>query len=155
MIKNFQHCTNGYIALMSATIISLILLGMTFTLASGGYYSRFNALNKEYKKVSLGLAESCANVALLEVAQNYNFTVPAAGSSTLVGGEHCLIKSVSFSPTDSATHRRTVYITSQGEYHGAYSNITVSASVVEPAFSSYARSNLVIWQETTTTNSGP
>ncbi len=38
------------------------------------YFSRFNVSDKEYKRVSVGLAESCANVALLKLAQNFSIS---------------------------------------------------------------------------------
>ena len=95
-MKFFQQKNeSGYIALMSVIIISLILLAFTAVLSMSGYFSRFNALAGEYKRVSLGLAESCVNVALLKIAQNPNYT----GDETVpVGTNNCNIKLVSYNP---------------------------------------------------------
>lgn len=78
----------GYIALMSAIIISVILLGLTFTLSFRGFFGRFNILDSEFKERSLGLAEACAERALLRLA-----TIPKyAGNETLtIDGESCQI----------------------------------------------------------------
>ena len=62
--------SSGFIALMSVLIISITLLGISFTRSNNGFFSRFGVLDSEYKKIGLGLAESCTNVALLKIAQN-------------------------------------------------------------------------------------
>lgn len=134
-MNNFYNKTNngGYIALISAIIISFILISLTFTVSASGYFSRTNVSYIEYKRVSLGLAESCANAALLKVAQNYNYTPPLGGDVVRVGTEICTILKVT-NMTEVAG-RRTTTVFSRGIYRGAFSNIKVSASVSNPSSS--------------------
>lgn len=139
---NYTPHNKGYIALMSAIIISLILVGMTFSISTGGYFSRFNVLNSEYKRISLGLAESCVNSALLRVSQDYNYLPAAVGDSVDVGAETCLIKSVTYGP--EVAGRKPAYITAQADYRGAFSNIKVSATVASTTYANTSRATLYV-----------
>jgi hypothetical protein len=71
--------SRGFIALTSAILIAAVLLGITTTLSTSGYFARGDSLTSEFKRVSLGLAESCANAALLKFATNYSY----AGNETI------------------------------------------------------------------------
>jgi hypothetical protein len=134
-----QH---GYIALMSAVIISLILTGMTFSLSGSGYFSRYNVLNSEYKRVSLGLAESCVNSALMKISQDYMYMPAAMGDSVNVGTQNCLIKSVTYGPEIAG--RKAAYIAAQADYQGAFSNIKVSATIASTTYSNASRATLYV-----------
>ncbi len=61
---------SGFIALMSTLILTAVLVGVMFTANTSSFYSRYDALGAEFKRVSLGLSESCSNAALLKIAQN-------------------------------------------------------------------------------------
>ena len=63
------HYPRGYIALISAIIISVVLLGLATAIGQSTFFSRFNALNREYKRISLGLAESCVHAALSKISK--------------------------------------------------------------------------------------
>ena len=132
---------SGYIALVSTVIISLILLGLTFTVSSAGYFTRFNSLDAEYKRVSLGLAESCVNVALLKIAKQYTAYNPA-GEVVTVGTELCTIDSVTYTTTGIAG-QSLVTIQTHACYprdpadpskcaSGAFSNIKTTATASDP-----------------------
>lgn len=54
---------------MSVIIISAILLVLVFTLGTSSFFNRFDALDAENKRVSLGLAEACVSSAMLRSAQ--------------------------------------------------------------------------------------
>ena len=138
----FTQRKKGYIALMSAIIISLILTGMTFALSGSGYFSRFNVLNSEYKRVSLGLAESCVNSALMNISQNYAYAPAAVGDSINIGAQHCLIKSVTYGP--EVAGRKAAYITAQADYQGAFSNVKVSATIASTTYSNASRATLSV-----------
>jgi hypothetical protein len=62
----------GFIALMSAIIISVVLLVLATTLSVAGFFSRFNVLDAQYKQQSSGLARGCIDAALLQLAQDPN-----------------------------------------------------------------------------------
>lgn len=92
---------SGFIALISAIIISVVLLAIAATLSLSGFYTRFNILDSEYKKRSLGLAEACAETALLDLANNINYTLQASDGSVPVGTDTCAIVSISPGPPRS------------------------------------------------------
>jgi len=123
---------NGYIALMSSIIIALILLGLAFSVSSSGYFYRFNVLNNEFKRVGLGLAESCVNSALLKMAQNYTYAPAVGGDIVPVGSQTCNIKSVTYGPEDPVTHQKTATIETQAQYRGSFSNMDIHATVRNP-----------------------
>src|ERR1044072_7315133 len=76
----------GYIALMSALIISVILIGFLTTLSLGGFFGRFNVLNSEFKERSAAVAEGCANAAISRMGGDVTY----AGNEDLVfGGNTC------------------------------------------------------------------
>lgn len=127
---------------MSAIIISLILTGMTFALSGSGYFSRFNVLNSEYKRISLGLAESCVNSALMRVSQDYTYMPAAVGDSVNVGAQNCLIKSVTYGP--EVAGRKATYISAQADYQGAFSNVKVSATIASTTYSNASRATLSV-----------
>jgi len=79
----------GFIALMSAIVISILLLAITVSLGFSGYFTRFNILDSEDKERSVGLAEACGDTAILDLAQG---TVPSTPSNiTVNGSDHCTI----------------------------------------------------------------
>ncbi len=134
-MKNRKINTNrGFIALISAIIISAVLLTLSASVSVGSFSSRFSALNAEYKQVSLSLAESCVNMALLKIGQNYSYTT--TGDTVAIGADSCSIKSVSCvsgcAPSDP---KKTITIKTQAQYKGAFSNVVVSATAQNPALS--------------------
>ncbi len=80
----------GFIALISAIVISTILLGLAITAGSSTFSTRFDALNGEYKRVSLGLAESCIHAALLNIGQNFSYVV-APGTPGYSASRHGVV----------------------------------------------------------------
>lgn len=82
----------GFIALMSAIIISVILLLMAISLSFTGFYSRANILDYELKEISSALAEACADTAILRLANNPNYTGPER--VTVSGSDTCDIKTI-------------------------------------------------------------
>ena len=123
---------NGFIALTSAVIISSVLLVLATTVSATAFFSRFNSLNTEYKRISLGLAESCVNSALLKIAQNYTYAPAAGGDVVNIGSDTCIIRSA---PYTTLGNKRTYTITVQASYKGAFSNIIVSAVAQDPTVS--------------------
>lgn len=149
--------SRGYIALISAIIISFILISLTLTVSASGYFSRANVSSIEYKRISFGLAESCANTALLNVAQNFYYVPPLGGEIVPVGDETCTIKTASSTALDT-TGRKTVYITTQAQYRGAWSNVKVTTLVINPSSDVFVRGtpvpsmvNISAWEESATT----
>ncbi len=159
-MKSFSHNFNteqGYIALISAIIIALVLLVMTAAVSQAAFFARFNALDAEYKRISLGLAESCVNVALLRISQSYG--TPPSPDTIHVGTddqglpEDCDIKSVVYSgaPTDP---QRTATIATTGYYHGTFSNMQVTATAHNPLVPATLRASLTVLVHVINNNGG-
>src|SRR3989338_9629330 len=111
----------GYIALISTIVISLILLALTANMSTAGFYVRFNSLDSEYKRISLGLAESCVHAALLKLAKNNTYAPPSGGEIVSVGSEECTI--VEVIPDSVDPTKKTVK--TQADFSGAFSNMEI------------------------------
>lgn len=83
---------NGYIALTSVMIISIVIMIIAITLSSYSFFSRSNVLDAEFKKIGGALAEACAEKALLKIAQNNSY----AGNENIIinSGKQCSILTV-------------------------------------------------------------
>ena|SRR3989338_10087446 len=82
----------GFIALMSAIIISVVLLLMITNLSLTGFYGRFNVLDSELKERSSALAEACVDTALLRIANDPTYPYPT-NDPINVDGNDCIIES--------------------------------------------------------------
>lgn len=109
---------SGYIALISAIIISIVLLTVVSSVSVGGFFGRFNILDSEYKEISSGLAEACLEIAIITLANNENYS---GGETFPIGDEGCDI--ISITPS---TWPKTVKL--QGIYKNAYTNLIVVLS---------------------------
>ncbi len=94
--KNPQTNT-GFVALISAIIISVILLLMVINVSLTAFYSRFNILDSELKERSSALAEACADTAMLKLANNSSYN--PVNEVVTVGSDTCTIISVTGSIT--------------------------------------------------------
>src|SRR5258708_7401043 len=91
-VLSYKLQEGGFIALISAVIISALLLVITFTLSFAGYFARFNTLDIEFKKQSVALAEGCVDKTLLLLAQG---TVITTQTPVTIGTDTCTIFPVS------------------------------------------------------------
>ena len=66
----------GFIAITTTIILSVILLLVATSLSFSGFFTRYNILDSELKKVSVALAEGCIDQALLKLATNSSFSFP-------------------------------------------------------------------------------
>lgn len=88
---NINEYEKGYIALTSVVIISVLIMIITLTLSSVSFSSRFNILGAELKKISLALAEACAETALLKLAQNSSYS---GNENIQIGDKSCSILTI-------------------------------------------------------------
>ena len=134
MKKEFYKTKNsGYIALISTIIISAVLIGLTSMVSQSSFFSRFDSLNGEYKRISKGMAESCVNLALLEVAQNPNTPSVVDKNISSVGCKYTITNPLSYT-----NNKKTVDITASAEYpsiNGAFSKVEANFTVYDPQFS--------------------
>lgn len=122
------NSNRGFVALISVVLISAILLIVIVTLGLSTFFQRFDTLDTENKRVSLGYAEGCVNAAMLRIAQN----------AAYAGGEYCSLNSTC-SSSMSASLRvceicQVTYpsgkaqILARAAVNGAYSNLTVTVN---------------------------
>ena len=97
MIFIDQKHNSGFVALISAIIISVILLLIVTNLSLTGFYDRSNILDGELKERSAALAEACADTALLKITTDpvYNPT----NEIVPVGSDTCTVISVTGTTT--------------------------------------------------------
>ena len=88
MSINFQE-NKGFVALVSAIVISILLLAITLALTFSGFFARFNVLDSESKERSLALAESCADTAILNLAEDVAYN--PVNQIVNVGSDTCKI----------------------------------------------------------------
>lgn len=98
--------SRGFVALMSAIIISAVLLMVVGAGSLSSYYVRFNILDREYKRMSATLADACAGEARLKLSADAAY----AGDTTVaVGTEQCYIGPVAVAGTQRSFGVRAVY----------------------------------------------
>ena len=124
MVKN-----SGYIALISAIIITLVVMVVVSSLSLTGFLSRFNILHSEYKELSVALSESCVEAAILELIEDPNWP---GGETINVGSQTCEIR-----PVQTLGTQRV--IETQSEFRESHTNLRV-------VFDSVSRT-LVSWDE--------
>ncbi len=116
MSTNRQGRPSGFVALLSAVIISAALLVLAISGNLAGFYHRFNVLDREEKAESFALAEACASVALLQLGENPDW---AGNATSTVGSDECYIGPVSHSGTEALFETR-------GVYHHAYTTLQIT-----------------------------
>jgi hypothetical protein len=81
----------GYIAIISAVVISFLIMGVALTLSFTGFFNRSNISNSEFKKMSNSLAEACASTALFKIAENKDYL---GNESVTVDNNTCSIMTI-------------------------------------------------------------
>ena len=128
MILEKREKESGFIALMSAIILSVILLLIATTLSFTGFYSRFNILDSESKERSSALADACMDVALLGFAQGTPYSVD---TNIIVGENTCLVGGFITSGSQKIFKTR-------GIYSNSYTNLEVTVNGINFAIISVA-----------------
>jgi hypothetical protein len=118
MVDNSYN--KGYIALITAIILSALLMIISASVATGGYFSRFNVLYSEFKLQSTELAQGCLSYALVGFALNPNFSNPG---NLNIEGYDCKIVSVQYNYPASG---ETTFQTS-ASYQGS---VTVMTTII-------------------------
>ena len=116
----------GFIALLSVIIVSIILLGLALSGSTVAFYARFNALDQESYAEAQSLARSCADTAVLQLVQNYNYNV--SNVPVYYGADSCTIHSITTLSADT-TQKQVQIQTSAKQYHSfaTYSITTIVA----------------------------
>ena len=127
-----MKANEGYIALISVIIISVLLLTITFSLSLSGFFSRFNILDTEFKKRSVALAEACGDTALLKLAASSSISTPL---TVPVGSDNCTISSVQF---DTPSIGKTT-VKTQAKYQNIFTNLAIIVNT--------ANTSVISWEE--------
>ncbi len=101
---------NGYIALMTVLIMSLILAGMTANVASSGFYARMHILDAESAEAARAFARGCSDhaVAALIVDPSYR-----GDTTTTEDALTCYVLPVGLEARDTQTMRATIRVRAQ------------------------------------------
>ena len=118
---------NGFVALMSSIIISVILLLLIATTSLTGFYGRTNVSEYEFKEKSAALAEACVNYAILQLTIDGSY---AGNESIPVGDAGCQIRPIAISGANKI-------IETQAIYQDSYTNLRVVANTATLSVVSY------------------
>ncbi len=128
-MKQQSAYVRGFVALLSVIIISTVLLGLVATANTAAFLSRFAELDTEYKYTSSALAKACVNVALRNLAQNYNYIT--TNEEIFVGQDSCHIVEVRVVSTTAT--QKTVIVQTSASYKETFTNLLVTAQVQNPS----------------------
>lgn len=119
----------GYVALMSALIISAVVALVIITLGQVSYSGRANIAATHFKEKSRALAEACLNSALLKLAASSSY----AGNETItVASDTCKI----FTITSTSTGK---VIQAQAQYQNSYTDYQIVVAT--------STASILDWQE--------
>src|SRR3989344_1241599 len=140
MLKYLQNkgikTNKGFLALTSTLIITAVLMMAISATSTSSFFARFDAMGNEFKRVSLGLSESCLNAALLKLTQNFCYdptddsdyeeiyNTGDYGVRIDVGPDSCYISEVEYDTNDCDAEKRIVTMKTVAQYpdnNGAWS----------------------------------
>ena len=114
-MKNTNKNQEGFVALISAIVISFLLMAIVFSLSFRGFFGRFNLLDSEFKERSIAVAEACGENALLRLAQDINYV----GSENFdIGNDSCDVLAI-----DTGLSPRVIQVTAN--INSAVTNIEI------------------------------
>ena len=148
IMRKAQH--SGFVALMSVIIISVIILSLVLSVSASSFYARFDAQGSEFKGISLALAESCMQMALLKISQDRSYRPGVDGEVVTVNDTSCTIDSVIvLHPTSP----EMLLVRTRGQYQHSFSNL--EATITLPANIPGTPQTITIntWGEATSTSS--
>ncbi len=114
-MKKTEKKDGGYVAIITAVIVSVILGIIVFTMSLGSFLGRENSLSFHLKEKSRGLAEACVETARLKIVQNPSY---AGGENVNVASDTCRIFPVLNLSGNSL-------ILAQGVYQNIFTNLEV------------------------------
>ncbi len=134
----------GFIALISVIVMSTVLLGAAATLSQDVFFTRFDSLNLEYRKIARSLADACTAKALLLLADDYDYLVQRDRSydpdakevpvalGTLYGDPiECAILGPTTTPQE-VDRERVFLVTTKASFKSAFVTLVSHATVHNP-----------------------
>ena len=144
MFKEREKKNKGFIALVSVLILSAVLALIMFSNSTSSFFASFDALGSEFKRVSLGLSESCVNKALLNIAQDYEYEPEDDGDTVVIEEDkyECIIESIEYTalldeddePIDLDI-KKLATIKTKAQYplqNGSWTTSQVTATIYNP-----------------------
>jgi hypothetical protein len=124
----------GFLALTATIIIFAILIILLGIVSKSAFYNRFDVLDYENKKVSISLAEACAESALVNLAKNSNYQTADTvhGDAVTVDALSTPVKKCQICPISGTG---PFAITTRALYNKAYTNLAVNATAGSANFS--------------------
>ena len=121
MISGKYKNDSGFVALITAIILSAVLLIIVITLNQTSFFTRGILIDSESKERSAALAEACVDIAMLKLANNptYGGDEPAVS----IGSDSCEI----FHIDPLLGGQQT--IETKGIFNGATTNLSVVVDV--------------------------
>lgn len=117
---------DGFVALVSSVIISLVAMAVVFSASFSGFFAR-NSVSANYtKEISAYLSESCVHTAMLKLQQDIDY----AGNETItIGSDNCTIRAVQTSGSNKTVQTRALFERATTNYEVVIdtSNWTVSS----------------------------
>ncbi len=103
----------GYIALITALLISGLLAAIATSASLAGFITSDNLLNREFKLQSYELARSCAEMAIVKILLDPVYQPAVAGDTIILVNNPCAILKIIkasnvYTLTTSATDHRAV-----------------------------------------------
>ena len=124
----------GFVALLSALIISVVLVGTAFTMSTTQFFARAGTLNTGYKAKSRALSSSCVRVVLEDILEDYSYHPTSGAEQVPVGKDSCSIDSATSDPEDLLTHLRVTTILVSAHFNSSFTKLQVKAVVHNPAY---------------------
>ncbi len=101
-----QNSRDGFIALISAVIISAIILIFTVTLSYSSFFVRYSLLDSEYKDRSMALADGCIDYSLLKYANDSSYL---GNENLAIGSDSCFIRPIQVSGNNFIIQAQAVF----------------------------------------------
>ena len=103
-MRNFNS-ENGYIAITTSIVLSLVLMLVAISLGSANLFTRLNVSDFSNKQLSYFIARSCLNQSLLKLADSPSYT----GDETLnISAETCVLSAITTSPPNTIIQAKAV-----------------------------------------------
>ena len=114
---------SGYIAIVSAMIISAVLVIIVVTLGQVSFFNRVNVADTHFKNKSRALSEACVNTALLKLALNPSYS----GNETItVASDTCKVLQIVSSAAGRVIPAQGIFNNSFTDYKVIVASDTVS-----------------------------
>lgn len=134
MYEQNRSKQKGFVALMTALIVSVSLLILVLAVGFESYYTRFSIFESDLKEKSIYLAEACVQEAILELSKDSGFS--GGGSAKNLASGQCIIDAV----TVSGTNERLIEVTASSSE--AFTHLEVEVDI-----SSAPDISITRWQE--------